>query len=354
MGLLGDIKDFFKWTADPGAIFADKNEVDPTKARFEDRDYLSQQMRQGIESGPRRAPQAQSAQLDQHAQSQWRDQQMAQANRLGAIAAGNQKGAGEMAVDRQMGQAAAQQQAMARMNRGMTGASAARGAARNVAGLGVAGAGQSQMAALQDQQAANQMLGNVLAQGRGADIGIAGQNAQMQQQNALANMNAQLQMMGMDDARRNAFLQQMMQMNQNEMAARMGQEATAAGIPSQSSQMMQAAGPIIAAAAMSDKRAKKNIRDGGADVDEMLDGLKATSYEYKDGVDKRYTGDLGDGRRIAGFLAQDLERSKAGKSIVSDTPDGKKVVDVRGGMFAALAAAARLNERVRELEGKKK
>jgi hypothetical protein len=345
-------------------------EIDPSKARFDDRDYLSRHMKTGLDAGPRTAPRAgntrlgAAAQLAAQDQAQWRDQQMAMANRLGAIASGAQKGAGEMAVDRQVGQAAAQQQAMARMNRGMTGASAARGAARNVAGLGVAGAGQSQQAALGDQMAANQMLGNVLSQGRGADIGIAGQNAQMQQQQmlqqgqmnqatGLANMSAQLQMMGMDDAKRNALLQQMMQMNQSEMAGRLGQEQVAMGQPSNMASMMQTFGPIIAAAAMSDKRAKKNIRNGGSDVDEMLDALKATSYEYRDGVDKRYTGELGDGRRIAGFLAQDLEKSKAGKAIVSTNAEGAKVVNVAGGMFAALAASARLHERVKELEGKK-
>jgi hypothetical protein len=50
-------------------------------------------------------------------------------------------------------------------------------------------------------------------------------------------------------------------------------------------------------------------------------------------------------------MAQDLERSAAGKRIVSETSDGK-MLDVNKALSASLAASARLNERVRTLEGK--
>ena len=148
------------------------------------------------------------------------------------------------------------------------------------------------------------------------------------------------------------YLQQIGQMNQAEMAGRLGQEQGAMNQPGLLGPLLQAGGGIAAAAA-SDERVKKNVKHGGDDNDEMLDALKPTSYEYKAGVPDKYVGSLGDGRRIAGFLAQDLAKSRAGKSIVGDSPEGIKVVDVKGGLFAALASAARLNERVRALEGKK-
>jgi hypothetical protein len=353
MGWTDDVGSFFKWTADPGGIFKDENKTDPANARFADRDYLRTGFQTGVDEilYGRKVPQAQRTQLDESQQAQFRNQQMAQANRLGAIASGQQQGAGELAAQRQANRSIAQQQAMARMGRGQAGAS--RMAARNVADIGTSAAGQSQAAALQDQQAANAQLGQIIGQGRAQDQAMASQNAQLEQQRQLAAVDAQLRARGMDDQTRIAYLNQLAQMNQAEMNARMAQEATAAGIPSQSSQMMQAAGPIIAAAAMSDKRAKKNIRDGSGDIDEMLDNLKAVSYEYRKGAPEEYVGKLGDGRRIAGFIAQDLARSKAGKAIVSETPDGKQVVDVRGGLFAAIAASARLNERVKALESKK-
>jgi hypothetical protein len=358
-------------------------EIDPANARWTDGDYLRQQYERGADQAGRRvAPQAgntrlgqamlgPAAQLDPTQQAQARAMQMAQANRLQQIAGGQMKGAGEMAVDRQVGQAAAQQQAMARMNRGMSGATAARAAARNVAGLGLTGAGQAQQAALGDQVAAGQQLGSLLDSTRGADISMAGQNAQlsqqqmlqqgsfdqqrlmqqgqMDQQAALANLDAQLRQQGMNDAARQAYLQMYAQMQQSEMAGRLGQEQVAMQQPGILGPLLQAGGTIGAAAA-SDERVKTAVADGGKDVDDMLDKLKAHRYAYKrDSSLKEFTGGVGDGRRLAGIMAQALERSDAGRAIVHDTPGGK-VVDVVGGLSATLASVARLNERLRAVE----
>lgn len=375
MGFWNGVADGMGYVGDAFGVvkgwFGNDAATDPQNARFDDRQYLRNMYQSGVDDtiyDRDKTPQTRAAQLggasqlDPTQQAQFRQQQMAQANRLGAIASGQQQGAGELAAQRQANRSIAQQQAMARMGRGQPGMQ--RAAARNVADLGTSAAGQSQIAALQDQQAANQQLGSVLAQGREADIGMAGQNANLRQQQmmqqgafnqqaALSNTEAQMRWRAMMEQNRQAYLQQLAQMNQAEMSGRLGQEQVAMGQPSAAANFMQTAGPIIAAAAMSDKRSKKNIRDGGAEVDAMLDELKAVSYEYKKGAPEEYVGKLGDGRRITGFIAQDLAKSKAGKAIVSETPDGKQVVDVRGGLFAAIAASARLNERVRALESKK-
>jgi hypothetical protein len=360
-------------------------EIDPANARWTDGDYLRQQYERGADQAGRRvAPQAgqtqlgrislgQAAQLDPTQQAQFRAQQMQQAQRLGQIASGQMQGAGELAAQRQAARSAASQQAMARMGRGLSGASLARGAARNVADIGANAAGQAQIAAMQDQQGANQMLGSLLAQGRDADIGMAGQNAQlsqqqmlqqgtfdqqramqqgqMNQQQQLANLDAQLRQQGMNDAARQAYLQMYAQMNQSEMAGRLGQEQAAMQQPGLLGPLLQAGGTIGAAAA-SDERVKTDIKHGGDEVDSMLDALKPTTYAYKkDSSLKEYTGGVGDGRRLAGIMAQALEQSKAGKAIVHDTPGGK-VLDGVGALSAALASVARLNERLRKVEGK--
>ncbi len=358
-------------------------EIDPNNARWTDGDYLRQQYERGADQAGRRvAPQAgqtqlgrvalgQAAQLDPTQQAQFRAQQMAQAQRLGQIASGQMQGAGELAAQRQAARSAASQQAMARMGRGLSGASLARGAARNVADIGANAAGQAQVAAMQDQQGANQMLGSLLAQGRDADIGMAGQNAQLSQQQMLqqgsfdqqramqqgqmdqqlqlANIDAQLRQQGMNDAARQAYLQMYAQMNQSELGARMGQEQVAMQQPGLLGPLLSAGGTIGAAAA-SDARVKQDIKDGADAVDEMLDKLHATTYAYKTGSPlKDFTGGVGDGRTLAGILAQNLEASKAGKSIVHDTPSGK-TVDMVGGLSAALASVARLNSRLRAIE----
>src|SRR5690606_7049721 len=109
--------------------------------------------------------------------------------------------------------------------------------------------------------------------------------------------------------------------------------------------LMGTLGQIGAAAAMSDRRVKKKIRREG-DVDKMLDRLKPYSYEYED-PDQPLRGR----GRHTGVMAQDLEKSEAGKEMVQDTPQGK-MVNFGKGLGTMLAAITRVHERVRELEAK--
>lgn len=127
---------------------------------------------------------------------------------LQGIASGAQQGAGEMAARRQAANAAAQQQAMARMARGGNAALAQRNAANNTAGIGLAGAGMAQQAALQDQASAQGLLSNTLGQGRGADM-----------QTQIANVDAQLRAMGMNDQARLGYLSQLTGIDQSILAA---------------------------------------------------------------------------------------------------------------------------------------
>ena len=51
-------------------------------------------------------------------------------------------------------------------------------------------------------------------------------------------------------------------------------------------------------------------------------------------------------------MAQDLERSEAGRDLVEDTPRGK-MVDYGRALPLLLASAARLNDRLDKLESKR-
>jgi hypothetical protein len=210
----------------------------------------------------RAAPQAEAAQvgaveryggatIDPAQQAQIRQRQMQLADQLRGVASGQQRGAGELAAQRQGSRAIASQQAMAQMGRGANAAMAARGAARNVADIGGQVAGQAQQAALQDQAAARAQLGGVLGQARGADIGLAQaqaglsqqaglasmsaenqrifQQAGLDQSTSLANMQAKLQTMGMNDQAILGYLGQLYGMNAAELQARMQQEALRIG-----------------------------------------------------------------------------------------------------------------------------
>ncbi len=79
-------------------------------------------------------------------------------------------------------------------------------------------------------------------------------------------------------------------------------------------------------------------------VMEFLDKVKAQKYQYKNV-------NHGSGTYLSP-MAQDLEKSEIGKSMVMDTPEGK-MVDYARGAGAYIAMAANLHKRLKELEAKK-
>lgn len=95
----------------------------------------------------------------------------------------------------------------------------------------------------------------------------------------------------------------------------------------------------------SDKDLKKDIKKADKQVDKMLDKLSPYSFEYKN---KKH----GEGKST-GIMAQDLEKSEAGKDLVVNTPEGKGV-DVKKALGAIMASQARLARRLKDLEKKGK
>lgn len=181
-----------------GGLFGGGGDDQP-KPQYQDRDRIMQLINQGYAPGgitQQTAPQLQMG------DDPFRRAQLAQMSQLQGIASGQQVGAGELATQRQYANALAAQQAQARMARGGNAALAYRNAANQSAALGSTAAGMGQQAALQDQQAAQGMLGQVGAAGRSADFNVANANAGYQQatQNANAgNYMAILQSLGQLD-----------------------------------------------------------------------------------------------------------------------------------------------------------
>lgn len=374
-----------------------KVDIDPEAGRLPGADGMRERVR-GYEHvvSSRTAPLAErttvgpmrtgtAARMDPTQQAQFRAREMALADRLSGIMGGTQQGAGELAVQRQGNRAIAQQQAFARMGRGAGAASASRTAARTSGDIALNTAGQAQQAALQDQQMAAGQLGGVLAQGRAADLSVASQNAQLAQQMNLANLSAQnqaivqqagldqatsladqaarLQTMGMNDQARLALMAQMYNVNVAEMQGLLAREGLKVDNfqPAWGPQLLNvggqgavayasrgggggAAAAAPAAAAASDRRAKKKVV-GAKDVDKMLERLKPYEYEYRE-PDKPLRGR---GRHVS-VMAQDLERSKLGKEMVSEDREGTKVVDYGKGLGTMLAAISRVHERVAAIE----
>lgn len=95
----------------------------------------------------------------------------------------------------------------------------------------------------------------------------------------------------------------------------------------------------------SDEKLKKDITDASDDISEFLNAVKAHKYKYKNPEMD------GEGEYVSP-MAQELEKSSIGESMVMDTPRGK-MVDYSRGFGALLAAQAELNDRMKKLEGKK-
>lgn len=116
-------------------------------------------------------------------------------------------------------------------------------------------------------------------------------------------------------------------------------------VPSPADKLMGAASGAAQALA-SDRRLKTDIEDGADEADEFLDAIRPYTFRYRDGAKH------GEGVR-GGVMAQDLERTRAAKHAIIDTPDGKMIDTVRlSGVITA--ALGRLGERVKAMETQRK
>lgn len=91
----------------------------------------------------------------------------------------------------------------------------------------------------------------------------------------------------------------------------------------------------------SDEKLKTNVQYGSKDIQNMLDKLEPYTYDYKN---KKI-----DNQKSTSVMAQDLEKSKVGKTFVDNTPDGK-MVDYSKALGTMLAAQADLHKRLKKIE----
>jgi len=92
----------------------------------------------------------------------------------------------------------------------------------------------------------------------------------------------------------------------------------------------------------SDVRLKDNIKDGNPKMQAFLDSMEPYSYNYKDS-------NKDDSFDHLGVMAQDVEKTPLGKTMVAEGERGKML---KPDLSTILAAAAYNNKRLKELEGK--
>lgn len=202
-----------------------------------------------------------------------------------------------------------------------------------------------------------QGLQQQLAAQRSMAAGASPQNQSMAMLHASRNaMNmgsglaGQQALAGMEERRQaqSALLQALLQQRQQELSAALGSRGNAiqgyGGITPGQSTLDSWAGPLMGAAsiAASDRNLKTDVQHADGKVDAMLDAIAPMSYRYID--EKRF----GAGPRV-GIMAQDLQKTEAGRELVIETEHGL-MVDLAATVPVLLATVARLNARVRELE----
>ena len=98
----------------------------------------------------------------------------------------------------------------------------------------------------------------------------------------------------------------------------------------------------------SDERCKTKIKSGKPEIKEFIDNVHPHEFDYKH---PNLPG--ADDKTHYSPMAQELEKSEIGRSMVYDTPNGK-MVDFGRGLGAMLAVQAQFNERLKKLEGGRK
>jgi len=312
----------------------------------------------------RSAPTMNASQINMGPQDQVRNAQMANLAQLQGQAQGQLVAPSQanLIAEMQRGQGNQQAMAQAAAQRGGLGINQAQQQLTQSA-LGVGGAAVQQRA--QEQGAMEQQIAQQSGQARQQDIGLATQQAGLNQQSNIANQQSQLQQQSMNDNMTAFYEQQGFNLEEARAKAAqefervkaeqvMAQTNAAAGMYSAEQQaqaqsdaakwgLVSTAISVGAFAAFSDKHLKKNIKKETTDLDDFMNGLKSYSYVYKNpqhGEDKRF-----------GIMAQDMEKSNIGKSAVINTAEGK-MIDLNKSVSVSLAGLARLNERLNKIEDK--
>jgi len=266
-------------------------------------------------------------QIDMSQQAQFRGDQLGLAQQLQAQSQGQGPSLANLQLQQALNQSQSQAMGMAASQRGVNPAIAARNAQMSMGQNQQAAAMQSAQTRMQEQMNAQGQLGNVLNQGRGGDISLASNQADLQaKQNAL-NVQANTSAQQLQE-------QQWGQQNAINMQARQGNSAIgAAGLGG--------LGSMMSSMFSSDKNMKKDIEPADGKAKEFLDALSSYMFRYK--------GESEDTDKHAGVMAQDLEKSEVGKNMVVDTPKGK-MVDFAKGLPAMLASMTMLNDRISDME----
>ena len=302
--------------------------------------------------------------VDPTQQAQFRQAQMGLMNQLQTQAAGGGPSlAGEQL---RMGneQAIAAQQAAMASQRGGFNPALARQSQQQMAQIQGGEAAKAAQLRMQEQLNAQQALGQLAGQGRGQDIGLATTNAQLGQANQQLGADLAMQQAGLQGQADISAMQggvdiaalelQAAQGNQNAVLAleklkldrSLGQaEIDAERQKNKNNLLGGVLGTVGTMVAASDVRVKKDIKDDPKAMREFIAAAKGYDYKYKDGQKH------GEGSKHSP-MAQSLAKTKLGKDMIVEAPDGTKMVDYSKTFGVMLSALNDMDKRIKKAEKK--
>ncbi len=197
-------------------------DIDQSAQNIPDAGLFHSTLSQGAaQSRHRSGATTQAAQINTAQQGQAREAQMALLGRLTQAADGQGPSVAQAqlqgATDRNFQQAAA----LANTQRGMGGAAAARQVAAQAGLMGQQAANDSAVLRAQEQQAAMAQLGQFTQSMRGQDIDLAAQQANLQQQTNLANLQSEVTQRQMNDQATQFYLNSGMSLSMAQQQAAM-------------------------------------------------------------------------------------------------------------------------------------
>ena len=266
----------------------------------------------------------------------------------------------EQLVARERERNISQSMALAASGQGMSPAAALRQAQQQGGAASIAAAQQGSEIRAAEQAQAAQMYTQGLAGIREQDYS----QMSLEQRENIAQMQAMLQSelgqrqlndnmvqqylnmgMSLEQARLQANIMIEQMRADQQIALNQGELARSEGAANRQSSMfggiLTAGGILGAAALLSDKNAKENIEAGDHDIDQFMDALQSYKFDYKAEVNQP--------GKQHGIMVQDLEKSEAGKTIV--TKIGKyKAIDTVKAVGPILSSLAKLNKRQKRIE----
>lgn len=216
----------------------------------------------------------QGAQINQGASNEVRGRQMTLADQLTAQAAGQGPSLAGMQLQQATNRNLAQAAALASSGRGgAQGGLGMRQVQNQQADIAGQAARDAAILRVQEQLQARESLGGLLNQTRGTDVSLATNQAQIQQdQNALNDQQSRFYgqgLMDMDQKQREALMALEKLKVDQQVANETARASAYAGAAKSRGDLIGNVGAGIAAA-FSDKRLKKNIKDGSKEVDDFM------------------------------------------------------------------------------------